>query len=280
MNLLPSYLPAPVAAPIAPVIDLNYHNPYGFAKPKAPSSSPALVSAPTPSVNTREHYNLYGFSQLDTPPPQATSIATLYHSTQQGTPNVSRPLSSHSGGPVTRSEQRRRLPDGPQPYTAPSANPYQQSTGATSMLYHGPAASAPASTMYPGFAPPASSALPSPIPSEFTTVSARFFGPPAASIPAPGSGVWQSQTGVVTAPEGSYWCPPEPPYHWTPMERDALKEVYLFSGIGQPSNLVPGRRRGRWTWKMVAEEMNRRSVGASWNVGRRYNEGSCHQMTK
>ncbi|OWP04947.1 hypothetical protein B2J93_6993 [Marssonina coronariae] len=73
---------------------------------------------------------------------------------------------------------------------------------------------------------------------------------------------------------------PDPPYHWTMEEREALKEIYMFSGIGREDNYTPGRRKGLWTWKMVAAEMNKRAAGASWNTGRTYNDGSCYQISK
>ncbi len=73
---------------------------------------------------------------------------------------------------------------------------------------------------------------------------------------------------------------PAPPYHWTPAERDALKDVYLFSGIGSAENYMPGRRRGLWSWKMVASEMNIRATGAPWDVARTYTDSSCHQKAK
>ncbi|KAG4432760.1 hypothetical protein IFR05_011765 [Cadophora sp. M221] len=72
------------------------------------------------------------------------------------------------------------------------------------------------------------------------------------------------------------------PYHWLPAEREALHEVYIFSRIAENKLLSRGecRRRGNWTWTMVATEMNRRSQGASWSVGRVYDQSNCYNMIK
>ncbi|KAL5320467.1 hypothetical protein ACEPPN_011272 [Leptodophora sp. 'Broadleaf-Isolate-01'] len=72
------------------------------------------------------------------------------------------------------------------------------------------------------------------------------------------------------------------PYHWLPAEREALHDVYVFSRIAENKLLSRGecRRRGNWTWTMVATEMNRRSQGAPWSVGRVYDQSNCYNMIK
>ncbi|CZT47215.1 uncharacterized protein RSE6_07751 [Rhynchosporium secalis] len=72
------------------------------------------------------------------------------------------------------------------------------------------------------------------------------------------------------------------PYHWLLAEREALHEVYTYSNIAENKLLTRGecRRRGRWTWTMVAREMNARSVGAPWYVGRVYDQSNCYNMIK
>ncbi|KAH7364680.1 hypothetical protein BKA65DRAFT_590979 [Rhexocercosporidium sp. MPI-PUGE-AT-0058] len=72
------------------------------------------------------------------------------------------------------------------------------------------------------------------------------------------------------------------PYHWLPAEREALHDVYVFSRIEENKLLSRGecRRRGNWTWTMVAREMNYRAQGASWNVGRVYDQSNCYNMIK
>ncbi|KAL2060162.1 hypothetical protein VTL71DRAFT_9557 [Oculimacula yallundae] len=72
------------------------------------------------------------------------------------------------------------------------------------------------------------------------------------------------------------------PYHWLVAEREALHEVYVFSRISENKMLSRGecRRRGNWTWTMIAREMNRRAVGAAWHTGRIYDQSNCYNMIK
>ncbi|KAK2624067.1 hypothetical protein QTJ16_006701 [Diplocarpon rosae] len=118
--------------------------------------------------------------------------------------------------------------------------------------------------------------MPAPTPVQYATLMTAL--PALAEY---GTAPFQFVAPAPTIPtSAAYRVVPDPPYHWTMGEREALKEVYMFSGIGREDNYTPGRRKGLWTWKMIAAEMNKRAAGASWNTGRIYNDGSCHQMSK
>ena len=72
------------------------------------------------------------------------------------------------------------------------------------------------------------------------------------------------------------------PYHWLAAEREALHEVYNFSRISETKGLTRAecRRRGLWTWTMIAREMNRRAQSATWYTGRVYDQSNCYNMIK
>ncbi|PVH76585.1 hypothetical protein DL98DRAFT_535515 [Cadophora sp. DSE1049] len=72
------------------------------------------------------------------------------------------------------------------------------------------------------------------------------------------------------------------PYHWLAAEREALHEVYNFSRISETKGLTRAecRRRGLWTWTMIAREMNRRAQSSTWNTGRVYDQSNCYNMIK
>ncbi|KAK0108918.1 hypothetical protein ONS96_002754 [Cadophora gregata f. sp. sojae] len=72
------------------------------------------------------------------------------------------------------------------------------------------------------------------------------------------------------------------PYHWLAAEREALHEVYNFSRIAESKGLTRAecRRRGLWTWTMIATEMNNRAKVSSWSTGQVYDQSNCYNMIK
>ncbi|EKD20620.1 uncharacterized protein L3040_006345 [Drepanopeziza brunnea f. sp. 'multigermtubi'] len=238
---------------------------HGYPGPSQPSRLPSAIPAPLPPVTVpqRKFHNPYGFVTQYTAPQQPAPVTTNSVSVQYvddvgsrvpatGGRSARHPLPSHSGrsassmGPhnaqAASTPQRRQQMN----FAAPAAVPHHRSQSRHSMQMSGPA-----------------------VPAAFGSAAGQAQG-----------STQQHQSNQNGSNNVNHHIPPEPPYHWTPMERDALKDLYLYSGIGLPSNFVHDRRKGTWTWRMVAEEMNRRAVGASWNVGRIYNDGSCHQMGK
>ncbi|KAH7419771.1 hypothetical protein BKA64DRAFT_752284 [Cadophora sp. MPI-SDFR-AT-0126] len=97
-----------------------------------------------------------------------------------------------------------------------------------------------------------------------------------------GSPVGTIQNTINPPPPGPDVALEPVPYHWLPAEREALHEVYKFSRISETKDLTRSecRKRGLWTWTMIAREMNHRAKESSWNTGRVYDQSNCYNMIK